>query len=99
MDGREACTKLQQHYPHIGVITFSMYDDEELLRQMWALGVRSYLLKGVCDEEVSRSVRVVYAGGEYYCKAIRQRTNRPFAQGSLGLGEGEKKEYFSAREL
>lgn len=99
MDGREACTRLQAEFPHIGVIAFSMYDDEELIRQMRVCGIKGYLLKGVCEDEVYRAVRVVYAGGEYYCTSIRSRINRLFASGSLGEGEGEKKESFSEREL
>lgn len=99
MDGREACTRLQAEFPHIGVIAFSMYDDEELIRQMRACGIRGYLLKGTSEEEMCRAVRVVHAGGEYYCTAIRSRINRLFASGSLGEGVGEKKECFSQREL
>lgn len=99
MDGREACARLQVDFPKIGVIAFSMHDDEGLLRQMRSFGVRGYLLKETCEEEVCQAVRVVYTGGEYYCPAVRRRINQLFANGSLGKGERERKECFTDREL
>lgn len=99
MCGREACHLLQQKHPEVKVIAFSIFDDEQTLIQMRMAGARGYLVKNTDTSEISKAVRVVYNGGEYYSPAIRNRINSLFCHGKLGPSGSDKKQEYSAIEL
>ena len=99
MDGRQACNQLKEEFPDTGLIVYSGYDDDGLICQMRKAGVKGYLLKGADGTEVCKAVRVVYGGGEYYCRSIRQRINQLFQWGKLGHGTEDKKQHFTQVEL
>jgi two-component system nitrate/nitrite response regulator NarL len=99
MDGPQACAQIKQDNPETDIIVYSMYDSEELIRQMRGMGVKGYLLKSGDGNEVCKAVHTVYNGGEYYSASIRTRTNQLFQNGKLGRGTTEMKQEFSATEL
>ena len=97
--GPEACLQFLGEAPATGVIVYSMYDSEAMVRQMRGLGVRGYLLKNGNAAEICTAVRTVHAGGEYYSPSIRERTTRFFQEGSFGRGRGEERQEFTDVEL
>lgn len=98
MDGPEACARLRALAPETGVIAFSMYDSEDLIRQMKMNGARGYVLKEA-TAELGTAVRAVHAGGEYYCSSLRKRIDHLFQHGRLGRSEARSKEEFGETEL
>lgn len=99
MCGKEACLTLKQRIPHINVIAFSMFDDEQNLTQMRLAGARGYLLKNADVAEVYKAIRVVKEGGEYYSEAIRSRINGLYKNGNLGRAIYEKKDDYTDIEI
>ena len=68
MDGIEATKHLKKHYPYIGVIALSMFNEENLIVDMLEAGAKGYLLKNTTKEEVIEAARAVYRDETYYCQ-------------------------------
>jgi len=62
IDGIAATKLLKKEYPHIKVIGFSMFDQQEAVGQMIAAGATGYLLKNSPLEEVLNAIRTVVTG-------------------------------------
>jgi two-component system response regulator NreC len=70
IDGITATARITNQYPNIGVIAFSMFDQEDAVRQMIAAGAKGYLLKNSPLEEVLTAIREVHRGSTFFDKAI-----------------------------
>ncbi|MBL4662379.1 MAG: response regulator transcription factor [Flavobacteriaceae bacterium] len=70
MDGITATKIIKKEFPHIKVIAFSMFDQEEAVKQMIAAGVSGYLLKNSPLEEVLKALRQVSNGLTYFDASI-----------------------------
>jgi DNA-binding NarL/FixJ family response regulator len=68
MNGAEATKGILKDFPHIGVITLSISNEDNLLIRMIEAGAQGYLLKDVYEEEIIEAIKTVYDGGSYYCK-------------------------------
>lgn len=67
MDGIEATRILQKDFPEMGIIAFSMFDEDSLIIDMLEAGARGYLLKNTSKNEVFEAIKTVYSGEGYYC--------------------------------
>ena len=70
MDGIVATKIIKKEFPHIKVIAFSMFDQEELISQMIAAGASGYLLKNSPLEEVLHAIKSVAEGHQFFDSAI-----------------------------
>jgi len=70
IDGITATKAIKKEFPHIKVIAFSMFDQEEAVKQMIAAGVSGYLLKNSPLEEVLKALRQVSNGLTYFDASI-----------------------------
>ncbi|MEM7086343.1 MAG: response regulator transcription factor [Bacteroidota bacterium] len=70
IDGITATKTIKKEFPHIKVIAFSMFDQEEAVRQMITAGVSGYLLKNSPLEEVLKALRNVSKGLTYFDSSI-----------------------------
>ncbi len=70
IDGIAATRIIKKEFPSIGVIAFSMFDQEEAIRQMRNAGASGYLLKNSPLEEVLNAIRSVAQGNEFYDASI-----------------------------
>lgn len=70
IDGITATKTIKKEFPHIKVIAFSMFDQEEAVKQMIAAGVSGYLLKNSPLEEVLKALRNVSNGLSYFDASI-----------------------------
>jgi two-component system nitrate/nitrite response regulator NarL len=70
IDGITATKTIKKEFPHIKVIAFSMFDQEEAVKQMIAAGVSGYLLKNSPLEEVLKALRNVSNGLTYFDASI-----------------------------
>lgn len=68
MNGIEATIEIIKQFPAIGVIAFSMVNEENLIVDMLKAGAKGYLLKSAGKEEVIAAVKSVYRGESYYCR-------------------------------
>jgi len=70
IDGILATKKIKEEFPHIKVIAFSMFDQEEAITQMIEAGVSGYLLKNSPLEEVINAIKNVSKGETYFDSSI-----------------------------
>ena len=70
MDGISATKLIKTEFPHIKVIAFSMFDQDEAVSQMLDAGASGYLLKNSPLQEVLNAIEAVAAGNEYFDASI-----------------------------
>ena len=65
MGGIETSKKVIELYPQIKIVTFSQYDIESNIVQMYIIGVKSFIGKDDRPEELLKAIRTVYTSGSY----------------------------------
>ena len=70
IDGIAATKIIKKEFPHIKIIAFSMFDQEDAVRQMVTAGASGYLLKNSPLEEVLTAIYEVIKGNTYYDASI-----------------------------
>lgn len=70
IDGISATKIIKKEFPDVKIIGFSMFDQEEAIRQMILAGATGYLLKNSALEELLAAIKVVANGGTYFDKDI-----------------------------
>ncbi|GAA3522049.1 response regulator transcription factor [Aquimarina addita] len=70
IDGIAATKIIKKELPHIKIIAFSMFDQEDAVRQMIAAGAEGYLVKNSPLEEVLKAIYEVMKGNTYYDATI-----------------------------
>lgn len=66
LDGIETTKCIKKEYPHIKVIAFSMFDQQEAVVQMRTAGATGYVLKNSPLEEILKAIESVHQNKEYY---------------------------------
>jgi len=66
MDGMVATKLIKKEFPHIKVIAFSMFDQDEAVSRMIEAGASGYLLKNSPLEEVLKAIKTVAEGNEFF---------------------------------
>lgn len=90
MNGIDATREIIRTSPHIGILVFTMFDDDDSVFAAMRAGARGYLLKGANQEETLRAIRVVAYGEAIFSPSIAQRLMHYFAS----LGPGPSKQLF-----
>ena len=80
LDGVAATKQITRDSPHVAVLVFTMFDDDDSVFAAMRAGARGYLLKGTNQAEVVRSVHLVGAGGAMFGPAVAQRVIEFFAR-------------------
>ncbi|WP_378177177.1 response regulator [Aquimarina sp. SS2-1] len=70
IDGIAATKIIKKELPHTKIIAFSMFDQEDAVRQMVTAGAVGYLLKNSPLEEVLTAIHEVMKGNTYYDATI-----------------------------
>ncbi|MFC4633180.1 response regulator [Dokdonia ponticola] len=73
LDGIETTKIITKEFPHIKVIAFSMFDQDEAVIQMRDAGAKGYILKNSPLEELLNAIHTVMQGKMYYDTGINQR--------------------------
>lgn len=66
MDGIVATTQIKKEFPHIHVLAFTMYDQDEAIRQMLDAGATGYILKNSPLKIVLEAIRALADNKTYY---------------------------------
>jgi DNA-binding NarL/FixJ family response regulator len=72
MDGITAAKLALQKFPHLKIITLSMYGEEDYYYKMVDAGVKGFLLKNSDMTEVKNALEAVYEGGNYFSSELLQ---------------------------
>ncbi len=93
LNGIEATRRILQSSPHVRVLIFTMFEDDESVFAAIRAGARGYLLKGAVQEETLRAIRAVAAGEAIFGPAVAERLMRYFS-GAGSAGRGGASQFF-----
>jgi len=65
MDGIQATRHIRRDFPHMKILTLSMYNDESNLFEMLEAGVDGYVLKNCSRSELLFAIRKISDNGKY----------------------------------
>ncbi len=66
MDGIQATAQIKKKFPHTKVLAFTMFDQDDAVRQMLDSGANGYILKNTALKEVLKAIRAVSEGKTFY---------------------------------
>lgn len=66
LDGIALTTAITKEFPHIKVIAFSMFDQDNAFLQMREAGAQAYILKNSPLQEILHAIQAVQQGQTYY---------------------------------
>ncbi|OQP49864.1 DNA-binding response regulator [Niastella populi] len=99
MDGAAATRHLTEHYPHIGIIALTMFDEEDLIIDMLEAGARGYLLKNADKNEIVEAIKSVYQQQPYYCRHTSNKLAQMVAKSKFNPYKQKQKPEFYEREI
>lgn len=73
MDGIELTEKLNQQYPEIKVIVFTMYMENWFVEQLVKNNAKGFVSKNSSTKELIYAVRTVMEGNNYYCPQFKSK--------------------------
>lgn len=79
LNGIEAAQRIVAASPHIAVLMFTMFEDDESVLAAMRAGGRGYLLKGSSRREITRAIHVAAEGGVIFGPGVARRVLEQFA--------------------
>lgn len=98
LDGVAATKHLTEHYPSIGIIALTMFDEEDLIVDMLEAGAKGYLLKNADKNEIIEAVHTVANDEPHYCRLTSQKLASMVAKSKFNLHGKKEKPEFNERE-
>ena len=99
LDGIGATKILTKKFPDIGVISLSMFDEENLIIDMLEAGAKGYLLKNAHKDEIIAAVEAVYNDQTYYCNHTSRKLTKMIADSSFNPNRRPVKPELSEKEI
>jgi len=99
MDGIEATRYIVSHFPEIGVIGLTMFEEEQQIIDMLEAGAMGYLVKNASKEEVQEAIMRVYSHQHYYCSQTTTKITRMIAKSRFNPYKPTARVTFSGKEL
>lgn len=93
MDGIQATKIIKKAYPHIQILAFTMFDQDEAVSQMLDAGASGYILKNTSLNEVLKAILTVAKGKTYFDSNLNvNRTGEKNSKSSKSLLTKRQKE-------
>jgi DNA-binding NarL/FixJ family response regulator len=73
VNGIEATRQIVASQPGVGILVFTMGEDDGTLLSAMRAGARGYLVKGASQDEVTRAITAVHAGGVVFGASLASR--------------------------
>ena len=99
LDGIQATRILTKQFRNIGVISLSMFDEENLIIDMLEAGAKGYLLKNAHKDEIIAAIEAVYRDQTYYCNDTSRKLTKMIAESSFNPNRRPVQPDFTEREL
>jgi len=78
IDGIEVTRRVKRRWPHVEVLIFTIFDEEEKVIEAVKAGASGYLLKGARAEKIAEAIREVKAGGSVIQPSLARALLRHF---------------------
>lgn len=98
MDGIEATRILNQKFPQIGIIAFTMYEEETSIIDMLEAGAQGYLIKSAAKEEIIEAINAIIDQRTYYCRETSTRLAQLITKSKFNPHKKISQSIFSKRE-
>lgn len=98
-DGIAATNHITNHWPEVGVIALTMYDDEQQIVEMLEAGAKGYLLKNASKEEMEMAIHAVYNKQNYYCSQTTLKITQMIAKSRFNPYKQKQKPVFKDIEM
>jgi DNA-binding NarL/FixJ family response regulator len=98
MDGATAAKHITEHYPTVGIIALTMFDEDDLIIDMLEAGAKGYLLKNADKHEMVEAIKAVYNSEPYYCKHTSHKLAQMVARSKFNPYKQPVSLVFSERE-
>jgi len=79
MNGMEVANTILRDDPDARIIILSMYDDEDYISRCVKQGVRGYVVKNESAAELTRAVKTVLKGKNYFSHQVQQSVFKKYA--------------------
>lgn len=99
LDGIQATKILTKRFKDIGVISLSMFDEENLIIDMLEAGAKGYLLKNAHKDEIIAAIEAVFRDQTYYCNNTSRKLTKMIAESSFNPNRRPVQPDFNEREL
>ena len=73
VNGIDATRRIHRHYPHIGILVLTVFEDDTSVFPAIRAGARGYLLKNTEKDELLRAIHTVANGGAIFSPGIAQK--------------------------
>jgi len=98
MDGIEATRILTEKFPLVGIIAFTMYDEENLIIDMLEAGAQGYLTKNASKAEMLEAINSVMNQKTYYCRETTARLAHLIARSKFNPHKKKPQQIFTKKE-
>ncbi|APU67645.1 MULTISPECIES: response regulator [Christiangramia] len=92
MDGIQLTRALTEQYPEIKVLAFTMFDQDEAVKQMLNAGAKGYILKNAGLKELLYAIRTIHKGENYFDHNIQVPDDENLKSGRREKGLLTKRE-------
>ncbi|CCO07032.1 response regulator [Desulforamulus hydrothermalis] len=99
MNGIEACRKIKESKPHIGIIALTIHDQDEYLFELIKYGIAGYVLKDVHPDQLVKTIQGVARGESFIPPAMTARVLAEFSRLSCGDHTEKKHHLLTEREI
>ncbi|MGE5674840.1 MAG: response regulator, partial [Mycobacterium leprae] len=97
--GLEACARIKQAMPQMGVVILTMHEDQEYLMRALKAGANSYLVKDVDSSNFAEAIRAAKEGRPYMHPKLAGLALMEVARGGHAKGHGPKDVGLTDREV
>jgi DNA-binding NarL/FixJ family response regulator len=98
MDGIEATRIINEKFPQIGIIAFTMYEEETSIIDMLEAGAQGYLIKSAAKEEIIEAINAIVEHRTYYCRETSTRLAQLITKSKFNPHKKISQSIFSKRE-
>lgn len=99
MDGIEATRIIVNKHPDIGIIAFTVFEDESLIVAMLEAGAQGYLLKSAGKDEILEAIHEVQDHNTYYCRQTTARLAKVIAKSNFNPHKRFPQAVFNEKEI
>lgn len=99
LDGIQATRKILERNPDIGIISLSMYEEDNLVIEMLEAGAKGYLLKNASKEQIIKAIETIYTGNVYYCNATTNKLAQMIQRSEFNPYKKKEKIDFTPKEM
>ncbi|MFZ5826335.1 MAG: response regulator [Bacillota bacterium] len=85
--GLEACAKIKEQMPEMGVVILTMHEDQEYLMKALKAGANSYMVKDVDSSNLAEAIRAAAEGRPYMHPKLAGLALMEMARGSTAAKE------------